>query len=97
MKDDPSVAEFLPINPESKDVFEAVGDGIILCKLINKAHPGTIDARAINVKKPMNVFNKNINLNLAIESAKSIGVVVVNVKPNAITDKREHIILGLMW
>lgn len=38
-----------------------------------------------------------INLNLAIESAKSIGVVVVNVKPNLITDKREHIILGLMW
>ena len=38
-----------------------------------------------------------INLNLAIESSKSIGVVVVNVKPNLITDKREHIILGLLW
>lgn len=68
--------------------------------MVNKAVPGTIDQRAINLKKgdkELNVFNKNINLNLAIESAKSIGVVVVNVKPNAITDKREHIILGLLW
>lgn len=97
MKDDESVKEFVPINPDNLDVFEAVGDGIILCKLVNLAQPGTIDPRAINVKKPLNVFNKNINLNLAIESAKSIGVIVVNVKPNAITDKREHIILGLVW
>jgi plastin-1 len=34
---------------------------------------------------------------LAIQSAKSIGCVVVNIKPNLITDKREHIILGLTW
>lgn len=45
-------------------MFEAVGDGIILCKLINKAQPGTIDPRAINVKKPLNVFNKNVLFNL---------------------------------
>jgi hypothetical protein len=78
-------------------LFTAVGDGIILCKLINLANPGTIDTRAINVKKPLNIFNKDINLNLAIQSAKSIGCVVVNIKPNLITDKREHIILGLTW
>jgi hypothetical protein len=45
----------------------------------------------------MNIFNKNINLNLAIESAKSIGVVVVNVTPSLIQEKRTHIILGLVW
>lgn len=38
-----------------------------------------------------------INLNLAIESAKSIGCIVVNIRPNLIMDKREHIILGLVW
>jgi hypothetical protein len=97
LKDDKDVAEWLPINPDSEDLFAAVGDGIILCKLINLANPGTIDPRAINVKKPLNIFNKDINLNLAIQSAKSIGCVVVNIKPNLITDKREHIILGLTW
>jgi len=56
LKDDPDCAEFLPINPESKDMFAAVGDGIILCKMVNKAQPGTIDVRAINTKKPLNVF-----------------------------------------
>lgn len=60
LKDDPDTAEFLPINPESADLFTAVGDGIILCKLVNKAQPGTIDVRAINTKKPLNVFQKNV-------------------------------------
>jgi len=79
LKGDAACAEFLPIDANSKDLFGAMGDGIILCKMINLAGPGTIDPRAINVKKPLNIFNKGINLNLAIESAKSIGVVVVSV------------------
>jgi len=34
---------------------------------------------------------------LAISSAKSIGCVVVNIHPELIAEKREHIILGLTW
>ena len=30
LKDDKDVAEWLPINPDSLDLFTAVGDGIIL-------------------------------------------------------------------
>jgi hypothetical protein len=56
LKDDENVKEFVPINPESEDLFTAVGDGIILCKLINLAKKDAIDPRAIIVKKPLNIF-----------------------------------------
>lgn len=64
--------------------------------MINKATPGTIDNRAINTKN-VNIFKKNENLTLAIASARAIGCVCVNINNNSITDKREHIILGLVW
>jgi len=32
----------------------------LFSKLINLANPGTIDTRAINVKKPLNIFNKDV-------------------------------------
>jgi hypothetical protein len=36
-------------------------------------------------------------LNLSIESARSIGCTVINITPSLIMEKREHIILGLIW
>ncbi|MBA0590132.1 hypothetical protein Gorai_018849, partial [Gossypium raimondii] len=46
--------KYLPINPSSNDLFEIVKDGVLLCKLINVAVPGTIDERAINTKRLLN-------------------------------------------
>ncbi|KAL4508359.1 hypothetical protein ABPG72_003663 [Tetrahymena utriculariae] len=96
LSDDADLKELLPIDPQSNKIFEAVGDGVLLCKLINKATPGTIDPRAINSKN-LNIFKKNENLTLAINSARVIGCVCVNITNNSIIDKREHIILGLVW
>lgn len=95
LADDEDLKERLPINPSSK-LFESVGDGVLLCKLVNKAQPGTIDHRAINIKN-LNIFKANENLTLAIASAKAIGCICVNINNNSIVDKREHIILGLIW
>lgn len=44
-----------------------------------------------------NVYHKIENLNLSIESARSIGCTVININPTLIMEKREHIILGLIW
>jgi hypothetical protein len=42
------------------DLFSAGSDGILMCKLINKACYDTIDERALNLpdKKPLNKFQK---------------------------------------
>jgi hypothetical protein len=46
----------IPINPENDDLFHVLEDGIVLCKLINAAVDATIDFRAVNMKKNMNIY-----------------------------------------
>ena len=70
---------------------------IIFSKFINVAVPGTIPELSINKNHPLNIFQKVENLNLAISSAKSIGCIIVNITQNLITDRKEHIIFGLLW
>lgn len=95
-KDDEELKDLIPMNSENNDIFTASTDGRLFCKMVNKAVPGTIDPRAINKKLPLSVFHIKENLNLAINSAKSIGCVVVSIIPQLIMDKREHIILGFI-
>jgi hypothetical protein len=64
----------IPINPNSDDIFHVLEDGIILCKLINTAEPNTIDFRAVNNKKNLNIYQVKENLNLALNAAKGIGL-----------------------
>ncbi|KAL2466951.1 Fimbrin-5 [Abeliophyllum distichum] len=52
LRDDPFLKQFLPIDPSSNALFDLAKDGVLLCKLINVAVPGTIDERAINTKRP---------------------------------------------
>lgn len=94
---DPDVQNIFPLNPNTSDLFEKVENGILLCKMVNDAESGAIDERTINKKLPLNIFQKKENLNLAISAAKSIGCRLININPQLIFDKREHIILGLIW
>jgi len=95
LQDDSQLANIMPI-PRS-GLFDAVKNGILLCKLINVAIPGTIDERVINIKENNNPWQRNENHNLAINSAQGIGCTVVNIQPEAINEGRAHIILGLVW
>jgi plastin-1 len=94
---DPDLRRYLPINPASTGLFDAVGDGILLCKYINKIRPGTIDERKICVKPVMNTFEKSQNHILAIEAAKKLGLKIVNIGPNDLMAKTPHLILGIVW
>lgn len=74
--EDPELKEKLPIDPNSNEIFKKMKDGVILAKLINIAAPGTVDERVI-VKDPgMTKEDKENNLNLTINSAKSIGCMI---------------------
>lgn len=48
-------------------------------KLINVAVPGTIDERAINMKRMLNPWERNENHTLCLNSAKAIGCTLVNI------------------
>ena len=44
-----------------------------------------------------NSNNYKENLNLCLNSAKMIGCRIINITAPLIVERREHIILGLMW
>jgi len=98
LADDPVCKKYLPIDPDTNEVFDRIKDGVLLCKLINKAQEGTIDERVINTKEHMNIFQQVENLNLAISAAKSIGLNVIGLNYDSIMDGKNYImVLGLMW
>lgn len=97
LADDPVCQKYLPIDPETNDVFPRLKNGILLCKLINKAVPDTIDERVINTKDNMNVFNETENLKLGIAAAKSIGIKLVGVNADTFRNEDKTTVLGLMW
>ncbi|KAJ6965949.1 fimbrin-1-like isoform X1 [Populus alba x Populus x berolinensis] len=94
--DDPFLKQFLPIDPATNDLFNLAKDGVLLCKLINVAVPGTIDERAINTKRVLNPWERNENHTLCLNSAKAIGCTVVNIGTQDLVEGRPHLLLGLI-
>ncbi|KAL8140491.1 hypothetical protein V2J09_006512 [Rumex salicifolius] len=96
LADDTFLQQFLPIDPSTNQLFELVKDGVLLCKLINVAVPGTIDERAINTKGKLNPWERNENHTLCLNSAKAIGCTVVNIGTQDLVEGRNHLIMGLI-
>uniref|UniRef100_A0A667X7Y3 Plastin-3 n=1 Tax=Myripristis murdjan TaxID=586833 RepID=A0A667X7Y3_9TELE len=96
LENDPDCKHVLPMDPESDSLFKAVGDGIVLCKMINLSVPDTIDERTIN-KKKLTPFTIQENLNLALNSASAIGCHVVNIGALDLKAGKPHLVLGLLW
>lgn len=64
--------------------------------MINLSAPKTVDERTINKKKLTQILMSENNA-LMINSARSIGCTVVNIGPNDIIEKKQHLVLGLLW
>ncbi|KAM0918803.1 hypothetical protein ACQ4PT_008621 [Festuca glaucescens] len=96
LAEDPFLKKALPVNPATDQLFHLTKDGVLLCKLVNLAVPGTIDERAINTKRMLNLWEKNENHTLCLNSAKAIGCTVVNIGTQDLAEGRPHLILGLI-
>ncbi|KAF2292358.1 hypothetical protein GH714_020530 [Hevea brasiliensis] len=94
--EDSFLCKYLPIDAATNELFDLVKDGVLLCKLINVAVPGTIDERAINTKKVLNPWERNENHTLCLNSAKAIGCTVVNIGTQDLVEARPHLVLGLI-
>ena len=97
LANDPVCKKYLPIDPNTNELFSRLKNGILMCKLINRAVPGTIDERVINVKDNMNVFLQYENLNLAISACQSIGISVIGIHPETFVEEQKVLILGILW
>lgn len=94
--DDPDCAKYLPLSSTGEDLYKNTQDGILLCKLINKSVPDTIDERAIN-KTNLSIYRRAENHNLALMSAQSIGCNIVNIGDDDLEKCKPHLVLGLLW
>lgn len=94
--EDPFLKKYLPLVPATNDLFDLAKDGVLLCKLINVAVPGTIDERAINTKQILNPWERNENHTLCLNSAKAIGCTVVNIGTQDLVEGRHHLVVGLI-
>ncbi|KAG8388862.1 hypothetical protein BUALT_Bualt02G0169100 [Buddleja alternifolia] len=96
LAEDGFLKKYLPIDPATNDLFELSKDGVLICKLINVAVPGTIDERAINTKRMLNPWERNENHTLCLNSAKAIGCTVVNIGTQDFIEGRRHLVLGVI-
>ncbi|KAJ5068271.1 fimbrin-1 [Anaeramoeba ignava] len=95
-KYDRDLIHILPMGVKTLDLISASLDGILLCKLINHAIPGTIDERVINMNNPSEEQIME-NIVLCLNSAKSIGCNVIGMKAEEIMKGEETTILNLAW
>lgn len=96
LKNDPDLKHVLPLDQNGDNLYEAIKDGILLCKIINFSCPDTIDERAIN-KKNLTLYTKHENLTLALNSAQAIGCNIVNIDAHDLAKGKPHLSLGLLW
>jgi len=94
---DPDCKKYLPLNPESSDLYTKCNDGLLYCKLINLSQPGTIDERTINKGAKLSIYQIHENLTLALNSAQAIGCNIVNIGPEDLHAGKPHLVLGLLW
>ena len=79
----------IPIDPESNEVFKKIKDGVILAKLVNIAAPGTVDERVITHVPGMTTEEEKANVNLVINSAKSIGCLIEAKSDDVLNEVRK--------
>ncbi len=87
---DPDTKDVIPLDPETTEVYDKVKDGKILAKLVNLIAPATIDDRVLVTDKPTR-DDKLANLNLALNAAKSVGVICDTTAEDVLNGKRQPI------
>ena len=100
LSDDKEAKAYLPLKAGGEDLYEHCSDGVLLCKIINKAQPGTIFEKSINLpagSKQLSIYQKLENGTLAINSAKSLGCKIVNIEAGDIQKGTPYLVLGLIW
>ena len=95
LDEDEELKGVIPINPGTNEIFRKLKNGVILAKLINIACLGTVDERVVITSNDMNMNDQLSNLNLVINSAKSIGI-FVDITVNDILNENKACVIELV-
>jgi len=94
----PLLADISFIDPDSEiDLFQIASQGELLCRLINRCFPKTINEKRLVSKTDRSKFETNINHDLAIQACKELGCSVVNIGAEDLSSGKPQMVLGLLW
>ncbi|CAM9608766.1 unnamed protein product [Ectocarpus fasciculatus] len=97
---DSFLTHLMPLDPGGADLFDSFKDGVLMCRIVCLAIPGSIADTNINAPtedEPLSLYKANENLNVALEAAENHGLQVVNIGATDIIQGRPASILGLTW
>ena len=87
----------LPLATMPGEFFEGLKDGVVLCWFINVVVPETLDMRCVVKKQNLNKWELQENVNLCVNSARAVGVKMVNIGAEDIIEKKAHLVLSVLW
>ncbi len=86
----------LNIDREVLNLYEQIGDGIILLQAEDKLQPGIVDWPS-TYPMPKEVVHAATNCNFAVDYGRQLGCQLVNIGGKDIVDGNRKLILGLSW
>lgn len=95
LSSDPDLSQYMPISP--LDLVEKLKSGTILCKLINYIKPSTIKSSSIFIKLPCAPYQQKFNLNLAINSLRSLDPTLLTCSYESILNNEPGILSEILW
>ena len=83
-----------------EDLFEECKDGVILCKVVDKVAPGSVDWKRVE-DPPKNHFGRNGNCGEALKACKDkdkgLGLKMIGIGGNDIVNGDRKCILATVW
>ena len=94
---EPIVKHLLPMPTESKQIQQAVENGVLLCKFLEKWVPGSIQSSKINIS-PKNKFDMLDNHTLMLNTVKRIQCKIgYSLRAMDMFEIKPHLLLALIW
>ena len=72
LKDEPAMADRLPMGTDKDDLFDTCSDGLVLIYLLRALDPELVDMSQVNKGTNLNVFQVRANLDYALKQAGTI-------------------------
>ena len=98
LKDEKELADRLPMNPDSVDLFNTLSDGKVLIYLLKYIDHSLINMTKVHQGTNLNIYKIRENLDLAFKAcAKHPKIKVVGIDASSFLDKTPHLMLAIVW
>jgi len=89
----------LGIDPFVNNLFSDLRDGLVILRVMDKVHPGSVDWTKVNTKEPINKFKKIENCKYAVDLGKAdpFKFSLVGIGGKDLFDGNKTLTLAIVW